>query len=433
MTDTAETAFTYRDGELHAESLPLARVAEAVGTPCFVYSSQALEDTYRRFSKALSDTGLNSLVCYAIKANPHLAVVKTFGDLGSGADVVSEGELRRAIAAGVPPERIVFAGVGKQRGEMAFALEAGILQFNVESPDELKLLNEVAGALGKIAPVALRINPNVDAKTHAKITTGTTENKFGIEIESLPDLLAMIEGLEHIAIEGLAVHIGSQLTDLAPYAAAFERLAKLFVELRQAGVNLRRIDLGGGLGISYTGGPGPDVGAYAEVAHRAVADLGVPVIFEPGRHLVGNAGLLLARVLYVKQGRSRRFLIVDAAMNDLIRPTLYDAWHEMKPLRQAPENAPLEPVDVVGPICESGDIFASARPFPPMKAGELFAIFSTGAYGATMSSTYNTRLPAPEVMVRGDSFAVIKSRPSYEDLLSEDQLPDWLRAAQGAA
>ncbi|MEX0758132.1 MAG: diaminopimelate decarboxylase, partial [Tistlia sp.] len=337
----------------------------------------------------------------------------------------------RALAAGVPPERIVFAGVGKTAEEMAFALETGIRQFNAESLEELKLLDAVAARLGRVAPVALRVNPDVDARTHAKISTGLAGNKFGIDLEQVPEALALLRGLPNLRLDGLAVHIGSQLVHAEPYEAAFARLAELARSLIDQGWELRHLDLGGGMGIPY--GPAGAEGAatlsleaYVAAVRRTVGGLGLPLVFEPGRYLVGNAGLLLARVLYVKQGRAKRFVILDAAMNDLIRPALYDAWHEIVPVRQAAAGAPAEPADVVGPICESGDSFAQDRPLPPLAPGDLIAILSTGAYGATMSSTYNSRLPAPEVMVRGGDSALIRARPDHAALIAQDRVPAWL-------
>ena len=418
-------AFEYRRDQLHAEDLTIATLAEEVGTPFYLYSAGAMETAYTRFSGALSSHGLDALVCYAVKANPHLAVIATFARLGAGADVVSEGELRRALEAGVPAEKIVFAGVGKTAAELAFALDAGILQFNVESTEELQLLNRIALEKGVKAPISLRVNPDVDARTHAKITTGKAENKFGVGYDEAAQVLHQAQGLHGIEVVGLATHIGSQITELEPYEDAFTRVARLFAELKDAGLPLRRLDLGGGLGIAYQGEELPSPEAYGAVVARTVGHLDVPLVFEPGRHLVGPAGLLVSRVLYVKQGRSRRFLILDAGMNDLLRPALYDAWHEILPLEE-PTTAERFACDVVGPICETGDLFAEARPLPPLQAGDLVAFASTGAYGATMASTYNSRLPAPEVMVRGSRWDVIRPRPSYQEMMRSERLPDWL-------
>lgn len=419
------STFAYRNGILHAEDLPLDHLMNQVGTPAFVYSQAALESAYRRFAGALEGAGLNARVCYAVKANPHLAVIRCFAELGSGADVVSEGELRRALAAGIPGEKIVFAGVGKSDAEMALGLASGILQFNVESREELRRLDSVARDQGKTAPVALRVNPDVDAKTHAKITTGKSENKFGIDFQDVPELLQLADELPGVRIEGLAVHIGSQITQLEPFEAAFQRIADLFTQLREAGHDLKRLDAGGGLGIAYQGEGLPSVEDYAAVVRRTLGPLGVPLIFEPGRHLVGDAGILLSRVLFVKQGRSRRFVILDAAMNDLLRPALYDAWHEILPLREARPDTEQQACDVVGPVCESSDVFASGRVLPELGPGDGLAICAAGAYGATMSSTYNSRLPAPEVMVSGDSYSIIRARPEHADLMAMEQLPEW--------
>jgi diaminopimelate decarboxylase len=348
--------------------------------------------------------------------------------LGAGADVVSAGELAIARAAGVPPQRIVFAGVGKTRAEMEAGLAAGILQFNVESLPELEALDAVGRAMGRKAPVALRINPDVDARTHVKITTGKSENKFGIGLDEAVAAAARASQMPGIEFTGLAVHIGSQLTDIEPFRRAFTKVVELALSLRATGVPLKRLDLGGGLGLSYAEEAPPTPEAYASMVKEVTSPLGLPLIFEPGRHLVGEAGLLLTRVLYVKQGASRRFLVVDAGMNDLIRPTLYDAYHAILPVKEPAEDAASERVDVVGPLCESGDIFAEQRPLPPISAGDLLAIGAAGAYGSVMSSSYNARPPAAEVMVKDDCFEVVRPRASIEDLIARDRLPSWLAA-----
>ena len=427
-TDT--THFYYRNGRLHAEDVALDTLADAVGTPFYCYSSGALEAAYGAFARAVSD--LPALICYALKANPNVAVVRSFARLGAGADVVSEGELRRALAAGVAPDKIVFAGVGKTAREMAFGLETGILQFNVESLPELELLSRVARDKGVAAPVALRLNPDVDARTHAGIATGEAENKFGIDLGRIRAVLVRAAELPGISIEGLAVHIGSQLTEVEPYRAAFERVAGLYRELKQAGLGLRRLDLGGGLGIRYRDETPLDLDAYAAAVRKAVAGLDAQLVFEPGRFLVGNAGVMVTRVLYVKPGAERSFLVVDAAMNDLMRPSLYDAWHEIVPVAAPAPGAGTAPVDVVGPICETTDTFARQRPMPPTAAGELLAFRSSGAYAAAMGSTYNCRLPAPEVMVRGGDYAVVRVRPDHAELIAQDRMPDWLGGADAA-
>ncbi|MBV9523100.1 MAG: diaminopimelate decarboxylase [Alphaproteobacteria bacterium] len=420
----ADSGFSYANGALCAEGAPLTRIAAAVGTPFYCYSSAALEAQYRRFAAAFARQ--EPTIYYAIKANHNLAVIRVFARLGAGADVVSEGELRRALAAGVPPGRIVFSGVGKTREELAFALSAGIHQINVESEPELEALSEVAAAMGLRAPIALRVNPDIDARTHAKISTGKKENKFGIDLGLVHRVARRAAALPGIALEGLAVHIGSQLTDLAPYRLAFARLADLARALRAEGHALTRLDLGGGLGIAYRDETPPPLAAYAEIVQRTTGNLGMALGLEPGRALVGNAGILVARVVYRKEGATRSFLVLDAAMNDLIRPALYDAWHEIVPVEEPPPDAQSAPFDIVGPICESGDTFASQRVLPRLEAGALVAILSAGAYGAAMSSIYNSRRLVPEVLVRGDDFAVVRPRPTFDDMLSQDRIPGWL-------
>jgi diaminopimelate decarboxylase len=416
--------FAYRHGALHAEDVPLARVTEAVGTPFYCYSSAALTGQYRAFADAFG--GTDALVCYALKANSNQAVIRTFAELGAGADVVSEGELRRALAAGIPAERIVFAGVGKTRVEMAAALEAGIFQFNVESEPELDALDEVARSKGRRAQVAVRVNPDIDAGTHAKITTGTKENKFGIDIARAPEVYERMRNRAGIEAVGVAVHIGSQLTDLAPYRAAFARVRGLVQHLRSEAHPIDRMDVGGGLGIAYGEDAVPAIADYVALVRQAADGLGCRVIAEPGRVMVGNAGVLVTRVIYVKMGAARRFVICDAAMNDLIRPTLYEAYHDIVTVAAPVPGAAHSLADVVGPICESGDFLAQGRSMPPVTAGDLLAIKSAGAYGAVMSSSYNSRLLIPEVLVSGGRFAVVRPRPSYEDLLGQDRLPPWL-------
>lgn len=418
--------FDYRGGELYCEELPVRQIAQEVGTPLFLYSASAMEQAYLGFADALRAEGLPADICYAVKANPHQAVIQTFAALGAGGDVVSEGELRRTLAAGIPAEKTVFAGVGKTRGEMAFALKQGIHQFNVESLEEMEQLNAVALDLALKAPIALRINPDVDAKTHAKITTGKSENKFGVNIDQAPEVLRRAQALPGLSVEGLAIHIGSQLTDITPYETAFLRLAELFQAMRAEGMALQRLDLGGGLGIAYQDETPPDPKAYAALVKRSVGHLGVPLVFEPGRYLVGNAGILVCSIIYVKRGSSRDFVIVDAAMNDLIRPTLYEAWHDIYPVSEKGQDGPHKAMDVVGPVCESGDYFAKQRPLPELASEELLAIFSSGAYGATMASTYNSRLPAAEVLVRQNDYAVVSERMSYDQLIGRDKLPSWL-------
>ncbi len=418
------TDFTYRNGELHAEDVPLSRIAAEVGTPVYCYSSTGIEHQATRFLKAFADQPAS--IHYAVKANSNLAVIRLLAKLGVGADVVSEGELRRALAAGVPAQKIVFSGVGKSAEEMEFALGRDIFQINVESEPELRLLSAVASRMGKTARIALRVNPDVDARTHAKISTGKKENKFGIEIDRAQEIYRLAADLPGISPQGIAVHIGSQLTRLSPFDLAFQRVAELVRQLRAEGMTVSQLDLGGGIGISYRGEVPPDPVDYAQLVKRVTAGLDVSLAFEPGRYIVGNAGILVSRILYVKQGLSRRFVIQDAAMNDLIRPSLYEAWHEIVPVKEPAAGVSLDAVDIVGPVCETGDTFATERPLSPVESGDLLAILSAGAYGATMSSSYNTRLLAPEVLVRGSVFSVIRPRPSFEELLSQDKIPDWL-------
>ncbi|HET8726566.1 MAG TPA: diaminopimelate decarboxylase [Alphaproteobacteria bacterium] len=418
------TAFTYRNGVLHAEGVPLPDIAAAAGTPVYCYSTAALTANYRAFEQALDGIGVG--IAYALKANSNQAVIRTLGRLGAGADVVSEGELRRALAAGVPPDRIVFSGVGKTADEMAAAIRAGIHQINVESLVELERLSGVAAALGRTIPVALRVNPDVDARTHAKITTGRKGNKFGIDIDEAPSAFRRAAELPGIEPVGVALHIGSQLTDLAPYRNAYRRVSELVRALRADGMALARIDLGGGMGIRYRDERPLDLAAFADMVREIVAPLGCAMMIEPGRSLVGNAGALVTRVVYVKEDGDRRFLIVDAAMNDLIRPALYDAWHDILPVREPPADAETGPYDVVGPVCETGDTFTRDRLLPPLADGDLVAFADAGAYGAVMASTYNSRPLVPEVLVDGDRFAIVRKRPTFEEMIAGEAMPPWL-------
>jgi diaminopimelate decarboxylase len=418
--------FSYVGGALHAEGVSLARIAEAVGTPFYCYSTATLERHYRVLQDAFA--GLDALICYAIKANSNQAVIKTLGDLGAGMDVVSEGELRRARAAGVPAERIIFAGVGKTRAEMAYALGEGILGFNVESEPELEALSEVAAGLGRTARIALRVNPDVDAKTHAKITTGKAENKFGVPFDDAPRLYAKAAKLPGIKVAGIHMHIGSQITDLKPFRDAFSLMRELAIRLRAEGHELAHLDLGGGLGVPYLSGnegpPSPQ--EYARVVRETLGDLRLKLCLEPGRVIVANAGILVSRVIYAKKGRDKTFTIVDAAMNDLIRPTLYEAEHEIWPVDEALPGKPPIVQDVAGPVCETGDYLALDRRLPPFAAGDLLAFMTAGAYGSAMSSTYNSRLLVPEVLVKGDAWAVVRPRQTYDALIGQDRLPGWL-------
>lgn len=416
--------FAYRAGALCAEAVPIETIAEEVGTPFYLYSAAAITDRLRRFAAAFAAEA--PLVCYAVKANSNQAILALLAGLGAGADVVSGGELRRALAAGIPAQRIVFSGVGKTRAELESALDVGIHQINVESLPELRLLAEIACARGTTAPVAIRVNPDIDAETHAKIATGKKENKFGIGLDEASAAYQLAGELPGIEPVGLALHIGSQVTDLGPYRRAFGRLAELVLELRAGGLGVRRLDLGGGIGIRYRKETPVDPAAYADLVREIFGPLDVELAFEPGRYLVGPAGLLVTRVIYLKEDASRRFVIVDAGMNDLIRPTLYDAWHEILPIRLPAPNAAFAAADVVGPICESGDIFALDRALPPLAADDLLAIAAAGAYGAVMSSTYNSRPLVPEVLVAGARMAVIRARPSEAALLALDTVPPWL-------
>ncbi|MGQ7791697.1 diaminopimelate decarboxylase [Faunimonas sp. B44] len=416
--------FAHRNGVLHAEDVPVDALADAVGTPFYCYSTATLTRHYRVFSDAFA--GIPHLVCYAMKANSNQAVVATLARLGAGADVVSEGEMRRALAAGIPPERIVFSGVGKTERELAFGLDVGIRCFNVESEPELLHLSRMASERGLRAPVSLRINPDVDALTHEKISTGRKENKFGIPFERARAVYAEAAALPGIRVTGIDMHIGSQITALAPFDNAFAVLAELVIALRADGHAIEHVDLGGGLGIPYRDDQAapPLPTAYAEIVRKHMNAIGCTVLFEPGRLIAGNAGILVTRVIYVKEGQDRTFVIVDAAMNDLIRPTLYDAYHRIGPVSAS--DAPTIVCDVVGPVCETGDFLAKGIALPRPQEGDLLAVYSAGAYGAVQSGTYNSRLLVPETLVNGDAFAVVRPRPSYEELIGLDRLPPWL-------
>jgi diaminopimelate decarboxylase len=416
--------FAHRNGVLHAEGVSVPALAEDVGTPFYCYSTATLTRHYRVFDEAFA--GLDHLICYSLKANSNQAVIATLARLGAGADVVSEGELRRALAAGVPPEKIVFSGVGKMARELVFGLEAGILSFNVESEEELRLLSELASARGVEARVSIRINPDVDAKTHEKIATGRKENKFGVPFTRARAVCTAAAALPGLRLSGVDTHIGSQLTELEPFDNAFRLISELVVDLRADGHRIEHVDLGGGLGIPYrddVAAPPLPV-AYAETVRKHMNKIGCPIVFEPGRMIAGNAGILVTEVIYVKEGGDRTFVIVDAAMNDLIRPTLYDAYHRIGPVTE--QGAEMIVCDVVGPVCETGDFFARGRELPKPAAGDLLAVYSAGAYGAVQAGTYNSRLLVPEVLVNGEDFAVVRPRGTYEELIGLDRLPDWL-------
>ncbi|MBB4575004.1 diaminopimelate decarboxylase [Rhizobium lentis] len=418
--------FEHRDGILHAENVPVPEIAKAVGTPFYVYSTATLERHYRVFSEAFAD--MDSMVCYAMKANSNQAVLKTLGRLGAGIDVVSEGELRRALAADIPASRIMFSGVGKTPSEMDFALEAGIYCFNVESEPELEILNQRAVSAGKKAPVSFRINPDVDAKTHSKISTGKKENKFGISWERARAIYAHAAKLPGIEVTGIDMHIGSQITELQPFDDAFKLLRDLVATLRSDGHTIDHVDIGGGLGVPYKddNNPPPLPDAYAAIVKNQLRDLDCKVITEPGRLIVGNAGILVTEVLYVKDGGEKTFVIVDGAMNDLIRPTLYEAYHEIRPVTISAANAPRIRADVVGPVCETGDYLALDREMAMPKPGDLLAVSTAGAYGAVQAGTYNSRLLVPEVLVKGSDFHAIRPRRTYAELISLDSVPAWL-------
>jgi diaminopimelate decarboxylase len=418
--------FLYKNGALYAEDVPVAEIAAAVGTPFYVYSTATLLRHYHLFDEALS--GMEHLVCYAMKAASNQAILKTLGDAGAGMDVVSGGEYRRARAAGIPGQRIVFSGVGKTADEIRLALEGGIRQFNVESEPEMDVLNAIALGMGKVAPITIRVNPDVDAKTHAKIATGKAENKFGIPISRAKDVYAMAGAMEGLDVIGIDVHIGSQLTDLQPFELAYEKVAELTEELRADGHNIRRLDLGGGLGIPYhqSNEAPPLPSDYGALVKRTLGHLGCEIEIEPGRLIAGNAGLMVSEVIYVKEGEDREFLIIDGAMNDLIRPAMYEAHHDIIPVVEPAAGSEQTKYDIVGPVCESGDTFAKHRSMPPMQAGELVAFRSAGAYGAVMSSEYNSRPLIPEVLVKGDQFAVIRRRPTFDEMINRDTIPEWL-------
>ena len=419
--------FTYRDGVLHAEDVALTTIAEAVGTPFYCYSAAAIEQSFEAFRRAFM--GQDALISYAMKANSNQAVLATLAKLGAGMDVVSEGELRRARAAGVPGERIIFSGVGKTLAEMNLGLEEQIFCFNVESEPELKALSHAASSRGAVARIAIRVNPDVDARTHAKIATGKSENKFGVPISRARDVYAYARTLPGLSVHGVDMHIGSQIVDLEPFDNAFALMAEFVQALRADGHRIEHVDLGGGLGIAYRNdnNPPPSPDQYAKIVARHTAALGCKVILEPGRAIVGNAGALVASVIYLKKGENKLFVIVDAAMNDLVRPTLYDAHHDILPVKE-PKRGALHFVrsDVVGPVCESGDYLALNRDLPEVGAGELIAVMSAGAYGAVQAGTYNSRLLIPEALVKGGDYAIVRPRRTYEELIGLDTLPPWL-------
>ncbi|WP_286233956.1 diaminopimelate decarboxylase [Thalassotalea sediminis] len=408
---------------MHVENVSIASIAKDIPTPFYCYSYSAIKENYLAYKRTFSQQ--DTLICYAVKANANQAILKSLANLGAGADVVSEGEIRRALQAGIPANKIVFSGVAKTRDEIAYALVHNILQFNVESEPELALISEIASAQNKVAGISIRINPNVCANTHAKITTGKSENKFGIPIAKAQSVYQYAASLPGIKVQGVDVHIGSQLTDLEPYKQAFSKVAEFVAVLRSDGHNISIIDIGGGLGIDYhENETPPNKEEYAQIAQELLGHLGCKIIVEPGRSILGNAGILVSSVVYIKKGEARQFLIIDAGMNDLIRPSMYDAYHQIKPVEHTTNTSTF--YDVVGPVCETGDTFTKQRELPTAQAGDLIAILSCGAYGSVMSSTYNTRLSAPEIMVKENQYSVIKSRPSYEEVIEQDIIPHWL-------
>lgn len=418
--------FLYRDGVLHAEDVSIEEIAAEVGTPFYVYSAATLKRHIGLFNEALD--WADHLVCFAVKSNSNLAVLKLLGEMGAGMDVVSGGEYRRAIAAGVPGDRIVFSGVGKTRDEMRLALTNGIRQFNLESEPEMRVLSEVANEMGVVAPVTVRVNPDVDAKTHAKISTGKSENKFGIPIARAREVYAEIASLPGLKAVGIDVHIGSQLTELEPFRLAYQKVAELTEALRADGHDITRLDLGGGLGIPYerSNEAPPLPIEYGQMVQETVGHLGCEIEIEPGRLVSGNAGIMVTSVIYVKEGEGQDFLIVDAAMNDLVRPAMYEAHHDIIPVVEAAPGEDKSRYDIVGPICETGDTFAKGRDLDSLKPDDLIAFRSAGAYGAVMASEYNSRPLIPEVLVMDDQYAVIRARPTYEEMLGRDTIPEWL-------
>ena len=418
--------FLYRDGALFAEDVAISEIAAAVGTPFYVYSTATLLRHFKAFDDALD--GMDHLVCYAMKANSNQAVLKTLAQAGAGMDVVSAGEYLRAKAAGVPGDKIVFSGVGKTVSEIRLALEGGIRQFNVESEPEMEVLDAVARSMDKVAPITIRVNPDVDAKTHAKIATGKSENKFGIPIARAREVYRMAAAMPGLEVVGIDVHIGSQLTDLTPFELAYQKVAELTEQLRADGHTIRRLDLGGGLGIPYerSNAAPPLPTDYGAMVQKTLGHLGCEIEIEPGRLIAGNAGLMVSEVIYVKSGEGRDFLIIDGAMNDLIRPAMYEAHHDIIPVVEAEAGAEQQPYDIVGPVCESGDTFAKQRMMPKLAAGDLVAFRSAGAYGAVTASEYNSRALIPEVLVHGDQFAVIRRRPTFDEMINRDTIPEWL-------
>lgn len=419
---TTQKYFPYVNDKMFAEKVDLNEIAKQVGTPFYCYSNTAIRQNFQAYQQAFS--AQDTLICYAVKANGNQAVLSTLAKMGSGADVVSMGEILRARAAGIPADKIVYSGVAKIESEIEYALNEGIFQFNVESEPELELISQVASRLDKIAAIAFRINPDVCANTHAKISTGKSENKFGVPISKARLAYKQAASLPNIKVQGVDVHIGSQLTQLAPFEEAYKRIAQLIIDLRADGHDISVVDIGGGLGITYRDEVIPSKQEYAAIAQAQLGHLGCKIVVEPGRSLLGNAGILVSSVVFVKTGEERQFLILDVGMNDLIRPSMYDAYHDILAVNKS--NTELKTYDVVGPVCETGDTFAKARQVNESKSGDLIAVMSCGAYGAVMSSTYNTRMLAPEVMVKDSEFSIIRQRPSYDEVINADSVPSWV-------
>lgn len=416
--------FGYKNGVLHAEEVSIPTIAQEVGTPFYCYATATLRRHYQVFSGAFS--AIPTMVCFAVKANSNLAVLNVLANEGAGADTVSEGEIRRAVAAGIDPNRIVFSGVGKTASEMRYALSQRIKQFNVESVEELDTLNEVARSMDTTARIAVRVNPDIDAETHDKISTGRKSDKFGVAWERVHEAYEHAASLSHIEIVGVTTHIGSQLTKLYPFERAFKRISELVVELRAKGYSIQTLDLGGGLGIPYNNEMPPAPEDYASMIVDTVKHLDCELVLEPGRLIAGNAGILVTEIALIKHAPEHTFVIVDSAMNDLLRPSMYDAYHEIVPVKEMSPNDTVSPVDIVGPVCESADVFGRNRLLPPLAVGDLLALRSAGAYGAVMSSSYNTRPLIPEVLVDGNKYAIVRQRPSYEEILAQDTIPEWL-------
>jgi diaminopimelate decarboxylase len=415
--------FEYKNSELFCEQVAVSKIAEKVATPAYVYSKKILENNYNKFKTEFAKFDFKTTICFAVKANSNLAVLKTFANLGSGADTVSEGEIRRALLAGIPAEKIVFSGVGKTIAEMELGLNNNIGQFNAESPEELEILNNVAKRLGKVAPVSLRVNPNVDASTHEKITTGRKCDKFGIDGDYILQTYERTKALKNIDVQGITCHIGSQITTLDPYKKAFAKVAEFIKQLRAEGHNIRRIDLGGGVGIDYSDNQIIEIADYAQAVNEAIGSLGVELILEPGRVLVGDAGIIVTEVQFIKHTTEKNFIVIDAAMNDLMRPAMYGSYHKIITVKQAKAEGLY---DVVGPVCESSDIMGKDRELPELKKGDLLTILSAGAYGAVMSGNYNTRPLIPEVLVSNDKFEVIRKRETYDEIFAKETIPEWL-------